>query len=131
MNRMNLEWILRRVRTLAPLLVGSWLIVSCGTAESSAEGSETHFLKSCETSCEDGMQCICGVCTKACTRPSDCAAWSGVASCAPLGPRVAEQRCGAAPLDAICDVSCLTDTDCSQLAPDRVCDYGFCRQLGR
>jgi hypothetical protein len=30
----------------------------------------------------------------------------------------------------MCDATCLTDTDCSKLAADRVCDYGFCRQLG-
>jgi len=128
---MTLEWILRGVRALAPLLVGVALIFSCNTPESSREGSETHFLTSCEGSCADGAQCICGVCTKACTRQTDCAAWPDVASCAPLAPRVAEQRCSAVELGAMCDVSCLTDTDCSKLAADRVCDFGFCRQLGR
>ncbi|HEY0468015.1 MAG TPA: hypothetical protein VGC79_27635, partial [Polyangiaceae bacterium] len=93
-------------------------------------GSETHFLQTCEGSCADGMQCICGVCSKACTRQTDCASWSGVASCAPLGPRVAEQRCGSAELGAMCDAACLTDADCSKLAADRVCDYGYCRELG-
>ncbi|MEI9942497.1 MAG: hypothetical protein WDO69_35230 [Pseudomonadota bacterium] len=127
---MSLERTQRKVRTLAPLLVGLWLIFSCSTPETSQEGSETHFLTSCEGSCADGMQCICGVCTKACTRQTDCAAWPGIASCAPLGPRVAEQRCGEAELGAICDALCLTDLDCSKLAADRICDSGYCRQYG-
>lgn len=130
---MNLDWLGRKVRTLSPLLFGLWLTFSCSTPESSTEGgSETHFLSSCEaSSCADGMECICGVCTKACTRQADCASWSEVASCSPLGPRVAEQRCAAAELGAMCDASCLTDADCSKLPTARFCDSGFCRQFKR
>jgi len=98
---MNRKWCLREIRTLAPLLLGWWLIFSCSTPQISQEGSETHFLTSCDATCADGMQCICGVCTQACTRQSDCASLSGAASCAPLGPRVAEQRCGEAELGAL------------------------------
>jgi len=126
---MNLEWGLRQVRLLAPLLVGLWLIFSCSTPESSQEGSETHFLESCDATCEDGMQCICGVCTRSCSEPNDCADWAGVASCAPLAPRVVERRCAASELSAICDAACLSDVDCSKLAASRICDYGYCRQL--
>jgi len=130
--RMNLEWILRRVRTLIPLLAGLCLVFSCSTPDTSQEGgSETHFLTSCEGPCADGMQCICGVCTRACTRQSDCAAWPEVASCLPLGPRVAEQRCPAVELGAMCDVPCLTDVDCSKLTSARYCDEGYCRQFSR
>jgi len=130
MNRMSLEWILRKVRHLAPLLLGLWLIFSCSTPESSQEGgSETHFLQTCEATCDDGMQCICGVCTLPCTEQNDCSNWAGVATCAPLGPRVAEQRCAAAESSAICDAACLSDVDCSKLAESRICDYGYCRQL--
>jgi len=128
---MNREWILRKVRTLAPLLVGVWVVFSCSAPESSQDGSETHFLESCEGSCADGMQCICGVCSKPCTRQTDCSTLPGVASCAPLGPRVAEQRCSSVELGAMCDASCLTDADCRKLGADRVCDYGFCRQFAR
>jgi hypothetical protein len=129
MIRMNLEW--RQVRLLAPVLVGLWLIFSCSTPQSSQEGSETHFLKSCDATCRDGMDCICGVCTRSCKEQNDCADWAGVASCAPLGPRVAEQRCAASEFRAICDAACLSDVDCSKLAANRICDYGYCRQLGQ
>jgi hypothetical protein len=114
---------------MGPLLLGLWLVFSCSTPETSQEGSETHFLTSCDATCADGMQCICGVCTKACTRQTDCATLSGVASCAALGPRVAEQRCGEAELGAMCDAVCLSDLDCSTLAANRICDYGYCRQV--
>ncbi len=76
------------------------------------------------------MQCTCGVCTKACTGQAECAGLAGSAMCSPLGPRVTEQRCGAAELGAMCDAACLTDLDCSKLADDRVCDAGYCRQFG-
>src|ERR1041384_1095860 len=129
---MKLEWILHRVRSLVPLLAGLWLGFLCSTPESSQEGgSETHFLTSCEGPCSGGMQCICGVCTKACTRQSDCAAWPGVASCLALAPRVQEQRCGASELGAMCDASCLTDVDCSKLSSARYCNDGYCRQFRR
>ena len=126
---MNRSWYLRQVLSMGPLLLGLWLAFSCSTPETSQEGSETHFLTSCDASCADGMQCICGVCTKACTRQTDCATLSGIASCAALGPRVAEQRCGEAELGAMCDAVCLSDLDCSTLAANRVCDYGYCRQV--
>ena len=127
---MNLEWVLPRVRILAPLLVGLGLIFSCSTPESSQEGSETHFLQGCDdAACGDGMQCICGVCSKPCTAQTDCGNWAGIASCAPLGPRVAEQRCAPTEVSAMCDAACLTDAECSKLATDSVCDYGYCREL--
>jgi len=126
---MSLEGMLRKSRSLAPLLLGMWLIFSCSTKESSQEGSETHFLQTCEASCADGMSCICGVCTRPCEGQSDCADWAGVATCTPLGPRVAEQRCAPSEQSAMCDAACLSDADCSKLAANRICDYGYCRQL--
>ena len=126
---MNRDWALHKIRALAQLLVGLWLIFSCSSPESAQEGSETHFLRSCQATCAEGMQCLCGVCTLSCNEPADCANWAGVASCAPLGPRVAEQRCAASELSAICDAACLSDADCSKLAKSRICDYGYCREL--
>jgi len=128
---MKLEWILHEIPALAPVLVGLCLAFSCSAPKASQGGSETHFLESCEGPCADGMQCICGVCSRPCTRQTDCASLPGVASCASLGPRVSEQRCSAVELGAMCDQSCLTDADCSKLAADRVCDSGFCRQFSR
>lgn len=127
---MMLDWLLRRMRLLGLLLAGLWLAVACRSQESPQEGSETHFLQNCQSGCAAGMQCICGVCTKSCTHQSECAAWSDLARCAPLGPRVAEQRCSASEPGAMCDAACLTDLDCSQLAADRVCDQGYCRERG-
>jgi hypothetical protein len=130
MNRMNLERSLHKLRLLVPLALGLLLIFSCSTPGSPEVGSETHFLVTCDATCDDGMQCICGVCTKVCTGSADCANLSGGASCAALGPRVAEQRCPETEIGAMCDTSCLTDFDCSKLAADRICDNGFCRQPG-
>ena len=127
---MNLERGLCKLRSLAPLALGLLLTFSCGTPDSPQVGSETHFLRTCDATCDDGMQCICDVCTKVCTEQADCTNLGGVASCAALGPRVAEQRCANTELGAMCDAPCLSDFDCSKLAADRVCADGFCRQLG-
>ncbi|HYQ15684.1 MAG TPA: hypothetical protein VEQ58_08005 [Polyangiaceae bacterium] len=127
---MNLERSLRGLRWLALLLLGVLLFTSCGGVESSPQaGSETHFLMSCDDAgCADGMQCICGVCSKPCVQQADCADLSEIASCAPLGPRVAEERCDVAQMGSMCDARCLLDADCSALSAESRCDNGYCRE---
>ncbi len=127
---MNRDWLKGPLGWLAASFVGATLVVSCNSPESPQVGSETHFLTRCDANCADGMQCTCGVCTKPCTGQAECDGLPGSASCTPLAPRVAEQRCGAAELGAMCDATCLTDQDCSSLAADRVCDAGYCREAG-
>lgn len=119
----------KRFRSLGWLALAFSLIASCGEPSSSPTvGSETHFLMDCEASCDAGMQCICGVCSKPCVEQDDCSPLSSLASCSPLAPRVAQGRCEAAPLGAMCDVGCLTDDDCSELSSDSRCVAGFCRE---
>ena len=130
MNRTNLEWSLRPLRSLLLCALGLLLIFSCSTKASPQVGSETHFLRYCGEGCEAGTECLCGVCTKVCAATADCANLGGVASCAPLGPRVAEQRCGAAEAGSVCDAPCLGDADCSKLSPERICADGYCREPG-
>lgn len=127
---MTIDRSLRRLGRLLPLMLGLLLAASCRSTASPQAGSETHFLMSCEATCDAGLQCICGVCSRACVQQGDCAQLSDASSCTPLNPRVAEGRCDDTQLGAMCDVDCLTDADCSAVASDSHCDGGYCRDAG-
>jgi len=130
MSRMRTEPSLRGLRYLWLLLL-VLLAASCSSFSASPQaGSETHFLMSCEASCDAGLQCICGACSRRCVQPSDCAPLSEAASCTPLGPRVAEGRCDDTPIGAMCDAACVTDQDCSSIAGNSRCESGYCRDAG-
>lgn len=130
MSLMKLERRVRgRLRLLLALALGLLLIASCGgVSNSPSAGSETHFLSRCEAGCPEGLQCICGVCSTPCVEQGDCARLAGAASCATLGPRVAEGRCNDAQIGAMCDASCLTDADCSDVFDGSSCESGYCRE---
>ncbi len=74
---------------LSPLLATA----SCGEETGSPDGSETHFLSSCQATCGEEASCVCSVCTTPCARSAECAALASNAACTPLAPRVAEGRC--------------------------------------
>ena len=113
---------------LVPLALALLLGASCQAGDPSPQaGSETHFLLSCEMSCDHGLDCICGVCSRPCVQDDDCSDLSESASCAVLEPRRAERRCDVTPIGAMCDAGCLVDADCDALGPDRRCDRGYCR----
>jgi hypothetical protein len=126
MKPMKLER-LAVLRWLVPLALALLLIASCQSLDSPQAGSETHFLRPCEGSCDNGLECICGVCSRACLGERHCAELP-FASCTALGPRVAERRCDDTPFDAICDVGCLVDADCGALSAASRCDNGYCRE---
>jgi hypothetical protein len=117
----------RFLRALLPLALTVLLSASCQSLDSPQAGSETHFLATCQDGCGGGLQCICGVCSRACLEQTHCAQLP-LASCTPLGPRVAERRCEETALDMMCDASCLVDADCSSLSGDHRCHDGYCRE---
>src|SRR4051812_9663379 len=131
MKPMTLERLLRGLRLLSSFALLVLWIASCGKTSSPQSGSETHFLMDCtEASCGDGLQCICGVCSKPCVELADCSRLSSAASCMPLGPRVTQARCDDTQIGAMCDAGCLTDDDCSALGHGSRCDSGYCREPG-
>lgn len=84
------------------------------------EGSQTHFLRSCSTECEAGLDCICGVCTRPCELDFECGELAGGATCT-----VEDAACsGAAPS---CTVECRVDADCNGIASDMACVSGRCQ----
>ncbi len=113
------------MRTVRPLIVGvflfGWLPAGCdGESTSDPDDSETHFLATCTGSCTGGLECICGVCTKACDASTACGDLTSAAECA--------DSCGetGAPTK-VCDVPCTSSSDCSALGTGFACNNGHCR----
>jgi hypothetical protein len=106
----------------ALLLAASALIVGCDEKSQSVERfeSETHFLKSCveSSSCGDGLECLCGVCTQACDGAAACDGLAAGASCV-----ATSGACTAAEL--VCDVECDSDAECAGVSG--TCQRGRCR----
>jgi hypothetical protein len=91
-----------------------------GEARGSIEGSQTHFLRSCSAACEmEGLECLCGVCTRPCEADLECAELGAGSACLAAAPACAE----AAPS---CGVECGSDDDCSGVASDMECIAGRC-----
>jgi hypothetical protein len=83
-------------------------------------GGESHFLRHCSERCGDGLDCISGVCTRACiVGQESCAAYSEGAICT-----ADSVEPGAV---AVCDVACSTANDCSGLGSSHACEGGYCR----
>lgn len=102
------------------LLMSITLAACADTINSTKAETETHFLQSCESSCEDGLSCVCGVCTQACTSDSACEALASSASCATI-----PSACGH--LGDLCDVTCTVLDDCEAFGTSFECVSGRCR----
>jgi hypothetical protein len=112
-------------------LLAVWALTGCRSEDvRPTTGSETHFLSRCDDgdSCGEGLECLCGVCTRACERASDCSAVAASAACRALEDRPSELSCSA-PVEASCEVSCSAQADCVPLGDGYRCDRGLCRQL--
>lgn len=92
-------------------------------------GTQSHFLDVClaPSDCATGYTCDCGVCTKACTATSDCAALAPGATCATSIPVTSLCEL-ASQLGSACVIECTTDSDCGTLGSTAVCSAGWCRR---
>ncbi|XXT17943.1 PHB depolymerase family esterase [Sorangium sp. So ce429] len=111
-------------------VAGAVLLASACRNIGPQTGSETNFLRSCDASCGDGLACICGVCTQACSVADECTALASGAECVAVAARPAEAACAAAEGAAFCDLSCSGDADCEPLGAPFRCQGGFCRAPG-
>jgi len=94
-------------------------LVACAKSTSGGS-SETHFLALCNASCDEGLSCVCGICSEACDGDGACEDLNSEASC----QVAAGDACGT---PRVCDVQCSDDDDCSDVSSDHVCDGGRCR----
>ena len=67
----------------APWLALGLVLASCLDAREPAEelGGETHFMSECDEQCDGGLECVCGVCTRACEDDAECTELAEGASC--------------------------------------------------
>jgi len=109
--------------------VAATLVLACSSQQPSgpAAGSETHFLKHCDSTCPTAMDCLCGACSRVCSESAECTSLAPIAQCAAVGPRIAAGRCAPTESSAMCDVTCLLDRDCASLGSEFTCQSGFCR----
>jgi len=83
-------------------------------------GSESHFLAYCDSSCDTGLECIGGICTRSCLTDSS--------SCSDLGSGAQCTNQSVEPGQvAVCDVSCTLNLDCAPLGTGYACESGYCR----
>jgi polyhydroxybutyrate depolymerase len=121
---------MRRARAVA----GGWgaasglgaFLLACACNGGSQTSSETHFLVACGDGCADGLACLCGVCTRACSSSDECSALASGAECVAVADRPAEATCpGGTP--AFCDLPCSGDASCASLSSQYRCQNGYCR----
>jgi hypothetical protein len=114
------------LRIASALCLAALLAPACKDDSSRPQtGSETHFLTRCDESCGEGFDCVCGVCTKACTETSSCEEYSAAAECGPVPDR--DSLCPYSVVAMMCDVTCRSDADCTSLGSDHHCEDGECR----
>ena len=99
---------------------------ACGSL-GTRTGSETNFLTSCDAACDDGLSCICGVCTRVCSDNDECSELVAGASCATDLEDSPDLAC-AERERAVCDRFCDDDGDCDSLGSTFQCQEGFCRE---
>jgi len=110
-----------RISIVALLAVG---LCACAKSSGPNEGSQTHFLASCEASCPAPYDCLCGVCTLECEDDNACTDHAARAEC--VAPTQAGESCeSSAPL---CDLECSDDDDCAELGAASECTDGRCRE---
>lgn len=114
----------RRARAITAAGVSALMAVAAGACGGAASlpsiGSESHFLAHCEATCTDGLDCIGGICTRAClTAGADCTDLDPAATCTnqSVEPGVV----------AVCDVPCAGSADCGSLGSEFTCAAAFCR----
>src|SRR5690606_18737998 len=110
------------ITILMGLALGALAVSVCdnGTGAAGKVGSETHFLRTCASTCADGYSCVCGVCTTTCTDTAACTNEAAAATCTQSTQLEAAGACAVAPAvpTPICAVACTADVDCSTISED-------------
>jgi hypothetical protein len=112
-------WVNSKVGGAALFALGL-IAAACGRA-TTTESGETHFLISCDSGCGDGLQCLCGVCSKACDTSSNCSDLGQSVTC------VEHRGDACARVTKSCDVECGNDADCRGVSSEHTCQAGLCR----
>ena len=121
---------MRRPRVVVASAICAVLLAPACKGTDPQTGSETNFLSRCDTSCADGLSCICGVCSRPCSVTNECASLAPGAECVAVAARSSGAACPAAGSNAFCDLGCGGDADCAVLGSPFQCQSGYCRPAG-
>lgn len=104
-------------------------VFSCAKTVTGGSDGESHFLRSCDATCEGGLSCICGVCTASCEEDKTCDAIFPGATCVDHN---ASEMCSPDKdadnsTSAVCDFICDSSKECSMLGANYKCVTGLCR----
>ncbi len=128
MTKLRCKRCSRALLTLAAFC-GLNLAIACKSPDPEPKtSSETNFLKHCASECGDGLSCLCGVCTKACTGTNECTEIATEATCLPVPERPDSGTEDSCQQGATCDVACVKSADCNVLGEGYQCETGFCRK---
>ena len=101
-------------------IVALWFLACGGVVGKPTVGGESHFLRHCGDGCGDGLTCVSDICTRGCVINQD--------ACSDLARGALCTNASVEPgAIAICDVSCVSDRDCTPLGTGFECSHGFCR----
>lgn len=104
--------------------LGLWLAATaaaCGQTNTTESG-ETHFLLTCSSqTCGEGLECLCGACSRPCTDDQACDGLGKSITC------VEHDATQCKTVTKSCDVVCEGDADCGPLGKNHRCRGGFCR----
>jgi len=123
--RINMKTNEQRRRSMTRIAIPAFylalLALACGGKSTAPNiGSESHFLAHCDATCDDGLSCIGGICTRSCL--------TAVTGCSDLGSTATCTNQSVEPGQvAVCDVSCASGGDCQSLGAGYGCEGGFCR----
>jgi hypothetical protein len=107
----------RSLLSIAALLtLAASNLTGCSQPSDTVNGSETHFLEACNTSCASGLECVDGQCSKRCSTDDVCGELDDRATCATQPSAV-----------KACELECSDNTDCTRLLPELTCNAGVCR----
>src|SRR6185369_9611372 len=114
--------VIGRARAGIWVVLGMLLVGACGKA-TSGSGSNTNWLKPCDSAadCGGGAECWCNVCAAPCSASAACSE-SGATCQVSAG-----KGCGESSISSsICVAACETSNDCYTLGASLACVKGAC-----
>lgn len=108
-------------RRLALALVAALGLCACSEPAPQV-GGNTNWLRACDedAQCGEGIACVCGRCSLACSDRSACSAYPGSTCAEELA---SELQCGESGAPGLCLLGCDADADCPS---DLTCVQGAC-----
>ena len=101
------------------MLLGLWLGACGGRAEvGPIQGRESPPFQECSATCDNGLTCQQGLCTRSCNADSECTELSPGAECTAFSAR--------RNASSVCAIPCSADDDCQTLGAGSYCNRVYC-----